>query len=319
MRRAQHVEAHGHLFGWQPDARQMDYYERGLYNTILGTQDPDSGGFTYFNSLKPGHFKIYSTPFDAMWCCVGSGMESHSKYADTIYSHDADTLWVNLFIPSELNWQAKGVTIRQETEFPNKDITTITALRSRSRSCRQGPRSVLGNATPQVTVNGEKQTVEAKPQSYLTLSRTWKDGDTIKVQFPMGLRLQPARDDKSRVVVMYGPLVLAGELGREGMPDSDCTGNNVAHPGDKTPPVPVLVDASADPFAWLKRDPRETLRSVSPAWRSRGGHYHPPGEPPPSALHGLLEDDDSRRMGCPAALTRRLSAAPFGAPGEVFQ
>ena len=98
----------------------MDYYERALYNTILGTQDPDSGGFTYFNSLKPGHFKIYSAPFDAMWCCVGSGMESHSKYADTIYSHDADTLWVNLFIPSELKWQEKDVTIRQETGFPQK-------------------------------------------------------------------------------------------------------------------------------------------------------------------------------------------------------
>ena len=250
-----------HLFGWQPDARHMDYYERALYNTILGSQDPDSGGFAYFNSLKPGHFKIYSVPFDAMWCCVGSGMESHSKYADTIYCHDADTLWVNLFIPSELKWQEKGVTIRQETEFPKNNITTIAVAAKQEQKFAVKVRVPYWvTQEPQVTVNGEKQTVEAKPQSYLTLSRTWKDGDTIKVQFPMGLHLRPARDDKASVVVMYGPLVLAGELGREGMPDSDCTGNNVAHANNKAPLVPVLVGASKDPSAWLKRDPGEPLR-----------------------------------------------------------
>jgi DUF1680 family protein len=239
----------------------MDYYERALYNTILGTQDPDSGGFTYFNSLRPGHFKLYSTPFDAMWCCVGSGMESHSKYADTIYSHDADTLWVNLFIPSELKWQAKGVAIRQETGFPLNNITTIKVATKQAQKFTvriRVPYWVTQDA--QVAVNGEKQAVDAKPQSYLTLSRTWKDGDTIKVQLPMGLRLQPARDDKTRVAVMYGPLVLAGELGREGMPESDSSGNNVAHANNKAPVVPSLVGASQDPAAWLKRDPGEALR-----------------------------------------------------------
>ncbi len=250
-----------HLFAWQPEAQKMDYYERALYNTILGTQDPDSGGFTYFNSLRPGHFKLYSTPFDAMWCCVGSGMESHSKYADTIYSHDADTLWVNLFIPSELKWQAKGVAIRQETGFPLNNITTIKVATKQAQKFNvriRVPYWVTQDA--QVAVNGEKQAVDAKPQSYLTLSRTWKDGDTIKVQLPMGLRLQPARDDKTRVAVMYGPLVLAGELGREGMPESDSSGNNVAHANNKAPVVPSLVGASQDPAAWLKRDPGEALR-----------------------------------------------------------
>lgn len=250
-----------HLFGWQPDARYMDYYERALYNTILGSQDPDSGGFTYFNALKPGHFKIYSVPFDSMWCCVGSGMENHSKYADTIYCRDAGSLWVNLFIPSELKWQEKGVTIRQETKFPQDGITTIAIAAKQAQKFDVKIRvPYWATQAPQVTVNGRKETIEAKPQSYLTLSRTWKAGDTIKVQFPMGLHLRPARDDKASVVVMYGPLVLAGELGREGMPDSDCSGNNVAHSNDKAPAVPVLVGASQDPSAWLKRDPGEALR-----------------------------------------------------------
>jgi hypothetical protein len=188
-------------------------------------------------------------------------MENHSKYADTIYCRDADSLWVNLFIPSELKWQEKGVTIRQETEFPKNNITTIAVAAKQEQKFAVKIRVPYWvTQEPQVTVNGEKQTVEAKPQSYLTLFRTWKDGDTIKVQFPMGLHLRPARDDKASVVVMYGPLVLAGELGREGMPDSDCNGNNVADANNKAPLVPVLVGASQDPSAWLKRDPGETLR-----------------------------------------------------------
>ncbi|MDP6848019.1 MAG: glycoside hydrolase family 127 protein, partial [Kiritimatiellia bacterium] len=114
-----------HLFGWNPDAKYMDYYERALYNHILGSQDPHSGGYTYFYSLKPGHFKTYSTPFDSMWCCVGTGMENHAKYGDTVYFQDDDTLWVNLFIASQLDWKEKGMTIRQETLFPAEDTTTI--------------------------------------------------------------------------------------------------------------------------------------------------------------------------------------------------
>jgi len=249
------------LFGWQPDAAFMDYYERALYNTILGSQDPDSGGFTYFNSLKPGHFKIYSVPFDSMWCCVGSGVENHSKYGDTIYYHNEDTLWVNLFIPSELDWKDKGVKIRLETKFPEEDTVTIAVSAVKPQKFAVNIRVPYWVTQGlQVAVNGQKQTVEAKPQSYLTLSRTWKDGDTIKVQLPMGLHLRPARDDKSLVVVMYGPLVLAGELGREGMPDNDCNSNNTAHSGDKAPPVPELVGASQNPSAWLKRDPGTPLR-----------------------------------------------------------
>ena len=95
------------LFALEPDAAKMDFYERGLYNHILASQDPETGMFVYFMSLKPGHFKTYSTPEDSFWCCVGTGMENHAKYGDTIYFHDADSLFVNLFIASELTWPEK--------------------------------------------------------------------------------------------------------------------------------------------------------------------------------------------------------------------
>ncbi|MGA7732141.1 MAG: glycoside hydrolase family 127 protein, partial [Chloroflexia bacterium] len=107
-----------HLFGWRPVAEYFDYYERALYNHILGSQEPRRGMFAYFMSLKPGHFKTFSTPEDSFWCCVGSGMENHTKNNDSIYFHDADSLYVNLFIPSRLNWDEKGLTLTQQTAYP---------------------------------------------------------------------------------------------------------------------------------------------------------------------------------------------------------
>jgi len=250
-----------HLFGWRPDARYMDYYERALYNHILGSQDPKTGGVTYFYSLKPGHFKIYSTPFDSMWCCVGTGIENHSKYGDTIYYHNEDTLWVNLFIPSQLDWKEKGVTVRQETRFPREDTTTITLSAKKQQEFSVRIRvPYWATKGAEVWVNGRKEKAQAKPQSYLALSRAWKDGDRIEVRLPMGLHLYRARDDKSLGVVMFGPLVLAGELGREGMPKTLCCTSNKRYSGDPVPPVPVLVTDSRDPASWVKRTGDKDLR-----------------------------------------------------------
>ena len=110
----------GTCLQWSPAAAEMDFYERALYNDILASQDPDTGMFVYFMSLKPGHFKTYSTPENSFWCCVGTGMENHSEYGDTIYFHGDDSLFVNLFIASELSWPDKGLVVRQETKFPDK-------------------------------------------------------------------------------------------------------------------------------------------------------------------------------------------------------
>ena len=249
------------VFSWNPSAVTMDYYERALYNQILGSQDPDSGGMTYFYCLKPGHFKIYSTPFDAMWCCVGSGIENHSKYADTIYSHNDNTLWVNLFIPSLLDWKEQGVTIRQETNFPNDDTMNFAIATKGAKKFTMKirvPYWATGGVS--VSINGQKEEIQAKPQSYLALSRTWQDGDTVKVQLPMSLHLRRARDDENMVVVMYGPLVLAGELGTDGMPHTCVHGSQAAHSGDMDPPVPVLVTELDRPSEWVERIDPGALR-----------------------------------------------------------
>jgi len=250
-----------HLFSWRPDARYMDYYERALYNHILGSQDPKTGGLTYFYSLRPGHFKIYSTDFDSMWCCVGTGIENHSRYGESIYYHDAEGLWVNLFIPSRLDWKEKGVTVTQETKFPETDTTTITLNAGKPQKMDIRIRvPYWATKGVEVSINGKKEAIEAKPQTYLSLSRQWKDGDKIAVRLPMSLHLRTARDDKGLGVVMFGPLVLAGELGTEGVPENLCCGHNKQHSGAPVPTVPVLVTDSKPPSAWVKRTNEKNLK-----------------------------------------------------------
>jgi len=207
------------LFTLAPSAPKMDFYERGLYNDILGSQDPDTDMFTYFVSLKPGHFKVYSTPEDSFWCCVGTGMENHSQYGNTIYFHGADSLWVNLFIASELTWPEKGISVRQETQFPERDTTTLKI------KAKQPVQLTLEIRHPDwavdgvnVSVNGRKQSVPSAPGSYFAINREWRDGDTVKIQLPMRLHTEDLSGDTNEVALLYGPIVLAGELGTNGMP-----------------------------------------------------------------------------------------------------
>ncbi|MDQ2799969.1 MAG: glycoside hydrolase family 127 protein, partial [Armatimonadota bacterium] len=239
-----------HLFQWTPTAQYADFYERALYNHILASQDPKRGMMTYYVSLKPGHFKTYSSPTDSFWCCVGTGMENHVKYGDSIYFHDADSLYVNLFIPSVLSWRAKGLTVRQETRFPESDTTHLTL------SCAQPVKAALRVRYPSwahgmtVAVNGHPQAVANKPGSYVSLARTWKTGDRIDIKLPMNLHTEPMPDDPTKVAVLFGPLVLAGQLGSDGLapPIPYTTGDQGAYFRVPDPPVPVLVTSADKPL-----------------------------------------------------------------------
>jgi hypothetical protein len=236
------------LFGWDPSAATMDFYERALYNHVLASQDPVQGMFVYLMSLKPGHFKTYSTPDNSFWCCVGTGMENHAKYGDTIYFHDAESLYVNLFIASELTWNEKGLVVRQETKFPEEGVARLTlksgkpvrlALKIRYPSWAGSDFAVL--------VNGKKADVEGAPGSYVTIAREWQDGDSVEVRAPMRLHLEALPDAPHIVALLYGPIVLAGELGREGLeqvsPYARGQGDLLRVP---TPEPPVFVcDAGA--------------------------------------------------------------------------
>jgi hypothetical protein len=237
-----------HLFEWQPKAEYFDFYERALYNHILGSQEPERGMFAYFMSLKPGHFKTYSTPADSFWCCVGSGMENHTKYNDSIYFHGTSSLYVNLFIPSLLTWKEKGLVVDQKTVYPRSDRVEL-------RFAPKKPlRLSLRVRTPQWAIGGLRFLLNGKPLrvasvagSYTEIRRTWKTGDVLQVTVPMRVRTEAMPDDSSKVAFLYGPVVLAGDLGR--VPESERVRYSVEQWDNFHKPVaevPVLVTEARD-------------------------------------------------------------------------
>lgn len=207
-----------HLFAWSGDVKYADYYERALYNHILASQDPVTGGMCYYMSHKPGQFKVYGTQYDSFWCCMGTGIENHSKYGEAIYFHDDDGLYVNLFIPSVLNWKEKGVKVRQETTYPNSDKTRLTVESTNGKEFPirvRHPSWAVSGVT--LTINGNQHPVNDKPGSYIELNRKWQKDDVIEVTYPMSLRLVPANDNPNLAAIAYGPIVLAGAMGKDGI------------------------------------------------------------------------------------------------------
>lgn len=200
-----------YLIRWTGEARYADYYQKAWLNGILGTQDPADGMLIYFTPLAIGGRKVWGTPHDSFWCCYGTGIESFAKLADSIYFHDEDGLYVNLFVPSEVNWEAVGVRVRQETRFPEKPQTTLTVNAS---SPVTGRLHVLvpfwATQGVRVRINDQPVEVEARPVSYLTLDQTWNDGDKVEITMPMSLTACPMPDDPELVAFLYGPLTLAG-------------------------------------------------------------------------------------------------------------
>jgi hypothetical protein len=201
-----------HLFTWEPRAEYADFYERALYNHILASQNPANGMMCYFLPLQYG-IKEYSTPEDTFWCCCGTGVENHAKYGDSIYFHRGDTvLFVNLFIASELHWRAAGVTLRQETAYPDEGRTRFVFTCEKPVELQLKIRHPYwATAGFEIKVNGAKEVDESTPGSYAVVARTWKSGDTVEVSMPFSLRTEGFRDDPRRLAVMYGPLVLCAE------------------------------------------------------------------------------------------------------------
>jgi DUF1680 family protein len=206
------------LYGWSADPRYFDYYERVLYNHRLGTIDLGTGATQYYLGLVPGSWRAFNTEWDSFWCCTCTGAEEYSKLNDSIYFHDDDGLYVNLFIPSEVRWGGKGVRVRQETLFPE---VTSTALRV---SCDKPVRMTLSirvpawvSGAPGLKVNGRAVEISASPGSYLRIDRTWNSGDRVEMDLPMQLRREEMPDDPAMQAVFYGPLLLAGQFGRDGL------------------------------------------------------------------------------------------------------
>ncbi len=207
-----------HLFSWSADARCADYYERAMFNGILGTQHPRDGMTLYYVPLASGYWKLFGLPLHAFWCCTGSGIESFAKLGDSIYFHDDDGIYVNLFISSEVAWTEKGIRVIQDTRFPEEDTTAITIRADKPTPIRLRIRvpywATQGGA---VKLNGRALEGFAAPSSYFVLDRLFQDGDKVEVKLPMSLHAHPMPDDDTLQAVMYGPLVMAGKLGTEGL------------------------------------------------------------------------------------------------------
>ena len=199
-----------------PEARYADYYELATFNHILSSQHPEHGGYVYFTSARPRHYRNYSAPNEAMWCCVGTGMENHGKYGQFIYTHVGDALFVNLFVSSELNWREKGLTLKQETAFPYAETSKITITKGKGKFALQV--RYPGWVSPgqfSVKVNGQPVSIITGPSSYVTIDRQWKKGDVIDINFPMHNSVKYLPNLTQYVALMHGPIMLAMKTGTE--------------------------------------------------------------------------------------------------------
>lgn len=239
-----------HLFCWTADGAVTDYYERALYNHILGQQDPATGMVCYFLPLASGAHKVYSTPERSFWCCVGSGFESHAKYGEAIYYRAADALYVNLMIPSELRWEEKGLRLRLDTRFPEEEGAVLHFAVDAPVRLSLRLRYPAWSGRPEVRVNGRRCRVAQRPGEYILVDRTWRDGDRVEVRYPMSLRLEYTPDDPQRAALFYGPVLLAGRLGTAGFegpqPDSNPAKYNDYYTYDYRTPAGLPTTLAAE-------------------------------------------------------------------------
>ena len=253
-----------HIFSWSANAAAADYYERALFNGILGTMNPKDGMTMYYVPMAPGYWKIFGSPRNSFWCCTGTGVENFSKLQDSIYFHDEHALYVNLYMPSSLEWREKGIALRQETSFPVQANSQITVRCDQPVRLDVKVRIPAWAAGATVKVNGRPVSSAVEPGSYCSLQRTWKTADKIEVALPMKLHAAPLPDDPQRQAFLYGPLVLAGRFGGEGLTaeaqSSDPKEKVKSHylRGDPVP-VPELQAKSQDPASWVKPVPGEAL------------------------------------------------------------
>ncbi len=245
-----------HLYNWEHDSKYMDYYEKALYNHVLGSQDPETGNKMYFVSLLQGHYRIYGTPFDSFWCCTGTGMENPGRYSKCIYYKDGEELYVNLYIPSTVNWKEKGLTLTQETNYPYEDTVKITVAEGNADATLKF--RVPSWAKSGVTATFGGNTYTKNSAGYLEITGSFKKGDVIELTIPMELAIYNSRT-QNQVAFTYGPVVLAAPLGTANFPNDtveketglDTTTTDVpyiVYDGDDINELVTLVDRESLTF-----------------------------------------------------------------------
>lgn len=241
------------LYEHSGDERYVGFCERALFNHILASQNPISGGLVYFTPMRPEHYRVYSQVQSCMWCCVGTGIENHGKYGALIYAHSgAKDLYINQFIASTLTWKEAHVSLRQETSFPDVERTRLSlhtptpvAFTLKLRH----PSWITANDFI-ITINGQPQRLASQPGSYASIPRTWADGDVIEIALPMRTTVEPLPAKPDYVALMRGPIVLAAAIGndRHNGLYADNSSNNYFPNGSLVPldQTPLLVGSRED-------------------------------------------------------------------------
>ncbi len=241
------------LYSWTGDPRYFDYYERAMFNHRLGTIRPDTGATQYYLSLTPGAWKTFNFEDKSFWCCTGTGVEEFSKLNDSIYWKDEHGVYVNLFIPSDLNWHEKGFRLKQETKFPDVQSTTLHITVDKPVQLAVNLRIPEWLSGGSIKINGKQVDASASPGSYLTLARTWKSGDRIEMDLPMSLRIEAMPDDPKMQAALYGPIVLAADLGEKGLTKELIVGPSVPQirkAGDVDLPAMAAIKAGSKPLTF---------------------------------------------------------------------
>lgn len=252
------------LFLSDPDVRYVDYYERALYNHILSSQHPQ-GGFVYFTPMRPRHYRVYSQPQESFWCCVGSGLENHSKYGEFIYAHDNNSLYVNLFMASKLDWKEKGITVTQTTKFPFEEKSNLKLTLDKAKKLSlfiRYPKWVKPGVL-KIDVNNKSQKFAASPGSFVEISRTWKNGDVISVTLPMHTEVEFLPDSSSWGSLVHGPIVLAAATDTTDLIGLKANDSRMGHVADGSfyaiEKAPVLVNHHGDLAKAVTKVPGEPM------------------------------------------------------------
>jgi DUF1680 family protein len=249
-----------HLYAWSGDSRLIDYYERNLLNHRLGEIEPVTGHTSYFLSLAPGAWKTTCTETDSFWCCTGTGIEEFSMLNDTIYFHDDDSLFVNLYFASTANWKERGIALTQKTNFPESERTELVIEKSPATHWTLHLRIPSWTTSASfVTINGNRIEAAGTPGSYLSLTRAWKAGDRVELAMPMRVTAEPLADDRTQQAFLYGPLVLAGQFPKTEL--DEALEHNQGPEIQRAPAlqIPALKSNGADPSSLLQPISGEAL------------------------------------------------------------
>jgi DUF1680 family protein len=324
------------LFASAPSAAYADYYERALYNHILAAINPTHPGYVYFTPIRPDHYRVYSVPGEGFWCCVGTGMENPGKYGQFIYAQARDGIYVNLFIASELKDVPLGLTLRQDTAFPDEERTRLTLKLARPQTFTlylREPGWVAPGAYT-VKVNGSPVPVTTPPSSYVSVRREWRNGDRVEIALPMHTYVEGLPDGSPWYAILHGPIVLAHPAGTWEMTGLRADDGRMSHvamgpevPLDQAPvlftdagaiPSKVVADRAAGPMHFrlvgVVEPPAPDGLALIPFFRLHDARYQMYWEA--TTREGLAVRQEQLAAGERARAAREAATLDRVTPGE---